>query len=234
MLLEKTSRAGFSSSVPFDHEDPSAFYRSSPATAADAYAEASPSESFTSGNYRGSGIFGAMADYPITATAPAKSADEIAAALVNFTLQNSIDKRWLAGVIDKGLALGPVPQLKCVYVSPAMNDILDHPQNYGRLTDLLNELDARESEVTGCLDLWDKIFYGTRLRSFGNDLWSQPDFFDKFSLYFAQLLSVTPGKASVNLFSYFFRQDRLDAKSQQVLDLFHGRLKKIVESMPSE
>lgn len=230
MHLDKTSEpvADFRFSSIFS-DDPFRSTGSAPAGAPlDVYAAISPGPS--PALFRVSGLFGSAADFPLS-VAPAKSASEIADALIRFTLQNGIDKPWLDQVIDKGLALGPVPQLKCVYVSPAMEEILNSPQNYRNLTDLLNELDRRESDVTGCLNLWDKVFYGTRLRSFGNDLWSQPDFFDAFAIYFASQLSVTPGQGAVNLFSYFFRKDRLDAKSIQTLDLFHARLKKITAEM---
>jgi hypothetical protein len=180
--------------------------------------------------FREQSLFGTPPYFPLSVP-PAKPASEIADELIAFTMQNKIDKRWLSDVLDKGLSLGPVPQLRCVYTGPAMEVLLNNPQDYGDLSDLLDELDRRESELTDCLGLADKIFYGTQLRSFGNDLQSQPEFFDGFTLRFADLMGIAPGSCAVNLFCYFFRPDRLDTASKQVLDLFHDRLKKIVANL---
>lgn len=157
-----------------------------------------------------------------------KSPEETAEILLQFTLENKIDKTWLYNVLSGGVELGRTPDLKCVFDSAAMQDILTHPERYGKIKDLLDAMNARESDLIGCLTFWQKLKYGPKLKELAADLEKEETFFDAMAARYAQCAVIPVGNALTRITSYLLNPDNLDQDTQKTFELFMEKLRNIV------
>lgn len=157
-----------------------------------------------------------------------KSPEETAEILLNFTLEHKIDKTWLYQTLSQGIELGRTPELSCVFDSEAMQDILSHPERYGKIKDLLDAMSARESDLIGCLTFWQKLKYGPKLQSLSDELKKEEAFFDALAARYAQCAVIPIGNALTTITSFLFRPDSMDLDARRTFELFIEKLRSVV------
>jgi len=157
-----------------------------------------------------------------------KSPEETAEILLNFTLEHKIDKTWLYQGLSRGVELGRTPELSCVFDSEAMQDILGHPERYGKIKDLLDAMNARQDDLISCLTFWQKLKYGPKLQNLAADLEKEEAFFDALAVRYAQCAAIPIGNALTTITSYLLRPDSMDADAKKTFDLFMELLRSVV------
>lgn len=157
-----------------------------------------------------------------------KSPEETAEILLNFTLEHKIDKTWLYQTLSQGIELGRTPELSCVFDSEAMQDILSHPEHYNKIKDLLDAMNARESDLISCLTFWQKLKYGPKLQNLASDLEKEETFFDALAARYAQCAVIPIGNALTTITSFLFRPDSMDPEARRTFELFIEKLRSVV------
>jgi hypothetical protein len=157
-----------------------------------------------------------------------KLPEETAEILLNFTLEHKIDKTWLYQTLSQGIELGRTPELSCVFDSEAMQDILSHPERYGKIKDLLDAMGARQDDLVSCLTFWQKLKYGPKLQTLSDELKKEEAFFDALAARYAQCAEIPIGNALTTITSFLLRPDSMDADAKKTFELFMEKLRSVV------
>lgn len=157
------------------------------------------------------------------------AAAELAEALFEHTLKTEPDLKGLLGIIQKGMALGDVRSLQCVFHSKPMDEILDQKQRYTRVDDVFNEIYRRQDALLSCLSLPQKVWMLAKVRGIINQFKTRKELLNGLATVYGDRRGVSPGVAATDLISYFFRPDKLDGHARTALDLYVTKLKSHVE-----
>lgn len=154
--------------------------------------------------------------------------EETADKLFQYMVEHEPSLDEIRDLTDDALDLGETKPLRCVFVNEHMDEILNNKDEYENMRQVFNAIERKRDELIECLPLSTKLWYGPKVKSVLDRMEIKEPLLDGFSRYYAELRSGTPGAATVDLLSYFFRKDRIDADTTRLFDIVFEKIHQLL------